>query len=312
MFNPQHYGLYFNHEHVAQVRRARDQEPFRSAVLYLHDREQRGFDEGQWLGLRYRFESDEAAGAEAVAALESCIVEPFTDDVTYLDAIGQMMALAQGFELTRDHPAWGAGALVRWLNLYQERVDELSRSPYNDTQVENLWMAALVLVSGVLLEREEIFNVGVEVFQKTIDTEISPRGHIPRAVEGKDGGSLYRQILSVSALVLMAEAASHCGVDLWAYDNRGVSVTTGAIYPVYYFYTPDQWKWDEGISVDEAQYLFRRYGGYLEILNRRMGGFKDLKPVLEDLRPIYDARGGGLTTLTHGLAVKPARRGLFG
>ena len=55
--------------------------------------------------------------------------------------------------------------------------------------------------------------------------------------------------------------------------------------------------------------LFRRYGGYLEILNRRTG-FKDLKPLLEDLRPIYDPRGGGLTTLSHGVPVK--KRGLFG
>ncbi len=62
---------------------------------------------------------------------------------------------------------------------------------------------------------------------------------------------------------------------------------------------------------DEAQLLFRRYGGYLEMVNRRTG-YKDLKPLLEDLRPIYDPHGGGLTTLTHGVAVKPKRRGLFG
>jgi hypothetical protein len=36
-----------------------------------------------------------------------------------------------------------------------------------------------------------------------------------------------------------------------------------------------------------------------------------LKPLLEDLRPIYDPYGGGLTTLTHGVALKPQRRGLF-
>ena len=150
------------------------------------------------------------------------------------------MMLAQAFEMTRDHPAWQPTARPVWLNLFQERVNTLSTSPYKDTQVENLWMAALVMASGILLEREDIFNAGVEVFKRTIDTEISPRGHIPKAVEGKDGGSLYRQILSVSALVLMAEAAAHCGVDLWKYNNRGVSVTTAAIYPIYYFYTPEQ------------------------------------------------------------------------
>ncbi len=310
MFKPQHCGLYFTFDHVNQARRERDSEPFRSAFLYLRDREQRGAEAAQWNGLRYRFEADEYAGEKAIETLNECISEPVPEDMTFLDAIGQTMTLAQAFEMTRDHPAWSTEDQVRWLNLYQERVNELSHSPYKDTQVENLWVAALVLASGVLLEREDIFSVGVEVFQRTIDEDISPRGHIPRAVEGEDGGSLYRQILSASALVLMAEAATHCGVNLWEHEQRGVSVTTAAIYPIYYFYTPDQWKWDAGISPDEAQFLFRRYGGYLEILNRRTG-FKDLKPLLEDLRPIYDSRGGGLTTLTHGVALKQ-RRGLFG
>ena len=310
MFKPLHCGLYFSFDHVNQARRERDNEPFLSAFLYLRDREQRGAEAAQWNGLRYRFDVDEIAGERAIATLEECIAEPLTEDITYLDAIGQTMTLAQAFEMTRDHPAWSVDDQVRWLNAYQERVNELSHSPYKDTQVENLWIAALVLVSGVLLEREEIFNVGVEVFKRTVDTEISPRGHIPRAVEGNDGGSLYRQILSVSALVLMAEAATHCGVNLWQYEQRGVSVTTAAVYPIYYFYTPDQWTWDAGISLDEAQFLFRRHSGYLEILNRQTG-FKDLKPLLEDLRPIYDSHGGGLTTLTHGVATKQ-RRGLFG
>ncbi len=150
---------------------------------------------------------------------------------TYLDGIAETMMLAQSFEMTRDHPAWSVEAQTRWLNLFQDRVNQFSTSPYNDTQVENLWMAALVLTSGIVLEREDVMQVGVEVFQRTVDNEISPRGHILKAVEGKDGGSLYRQILSASALVLMAEAADHCGIDLWAYNNRGVSVTDGGGLP---------------------------------------------------------------------------------
>ncbi|MEP7290868.1 MAG: alginate lyase family protein [Chloroflexota bacterium] len=312
MFKPQHCGLYFTFDHVNQARRERDSEPFRSALLYLRDREQRGADAAQWNGLRYRVEADERAGEQAIATLEDCISEALTEDMTYLDTVAQTMTLAQAFEMTRDHPAWRPDAQNRWLSLFQDRVNTLSHSPYMDTQVENLWVAALVMMSGILLENDEIFTVAVDVFKRTIDSEISPRGHIPTAVEGKDGGSLYRQILSCSALVLMAEAATHCGVDLWQYSQRGVSVVTAAIYPIYYFYTPEKWTWDAGISQDEAQFLLRRYGGYLEMLNRHLGGFKDMKPLLEDLRPIYDARGGGLTTLTHGLPVKQQRRGLFG
>ncbi|MFN8562512.1 MAG: alginate lyase family protein [Anaerolineae bacterium] len=309
MFKPLHCGLYFTFDHVGQARRERDSEPFRSAYQYLREREQQGAQAAQWYGLRYRFDADDDAGELAIAALERYMGEPLIEDMTYLDAVAQTMMLAQAFEMTRDHPAWRRDAQFTWLNAFQERVNELSVSPYKDTQVENLWMAALVLVSGVLLEREDIFRVGVDVFRRTIDNDISPRGHIPRAVEGEDGGSLYRQVLSISALVLMAEAATHCGTNLWEYSNRGVSVTTAAVYPIYYFYTPEQWKWDEGITLDEAQLLFRRCGGFLEIVNRATG-FRDLKPLLEDLRPIYDPHGGGLTTLSHGVPVR--RRGLFG
>ncbi len=309
MFKPQHCGLYFTQDHIHQARRGQDSEPFRSAFLYLRDREQQGAAAAQWYGLRYRFEDDEDAGELAIAALERWIAEPIAEDMTYLDVVAQTMMLAQGFEMTRDHPAWRPGGQVEWMNWFQERVNALSVSPYKDTQVENLWMAALVLVSGVLLERADLFEVGADVFKRTVDEDVSPRGHIPKSVEGGDGGSLYRQLLSCSALVLMAEAAAHCGVDLWNYNNRGVSAVTAAVYPIYYFYTPDRWTWDEGITLDEAQLLFRRYGGYLEILNRQTG-FKDLKPLLEDLRPIYDPHGGGLTTLTHGLPVR--KRGLFG
>lgn len=310
MFKPLHCGLYFTPEHVAQARRERDTEPFRSAFIYLREREQKGAEQAQWNGLRYRFESDEQAGDRAIDDLESCIADPLTEDMTYLDTIGQTMTLAQAFEMTRDHPAWQPGAQARWLALFEDRVNTLSVSPYNDTQVENLWMAALVMVAGVVLEREDIFNLSVEVFQNTVDTEISPRGHIIKAVEGEDGGSFYRQILSASALVLMAETAAHAGLNLWDYEQRGVSVTTAAVYPIYYFYTTEKWKWDANVTADEVQQLFRRYGGYLEMVNRQTG-FKDLRPLLDDLRPIYDPFGGGLTTLTHGVALKPQRRGLF-
>jgi len=309
MFKPQHCGLYFTDDHIRQARREQDIEPFHSAFLFLRDREQQGADAAQWNAFRYRFQDDQDAGDKAVAALERWIDEPLTDDTTYIDSIGQTIMLAQAFEMMRVHPEWDAAHQVNWLNLFSDRVMTLSTSPYNDTQVENLWMAALVLVLGVIAEREDIFNEGVTVFKRMIDEGISPRGHIPKAVEGKDGGSLYRQILSNSAMIIMAEAAAHCGVNLWDYNNRGVSVTTAAVYPIYYFYTPERWTWDEGITLDEAQLLFRRYGGYLEILNRQTG-FKDLKPLLEDLRPIYDPSGGGLTTLSHGMPVR--KRGLFG
>lgn len=307
-FRPQHVGLYFTQEHVAAARRDRDREPLRASYLMLSDREQTGAEMAQWGGLRYRFNEDERAGEKAAQTLMQCIDAPLSEDMTYLDSVAQTIMLAQTFELLRDLRAFAYAEQVRFMNTLQMRVNTLSTSPYKDTQVENLWMALLVMATGVVAEHEDTFKIGVEVFERTISDEVSPRGYITRAVEGKDGGSLYRQILSASALVLMAELATNAGVDLWSYNVRGVSVVTTALYPIYYFYTPDKWEWDAGISKEEGQMLFRRYGGYLEMLNRHTR-HRDMRPILEDLRPIYDPNGGGLTTLSHGV---PVKRGLFG
>lgn len=305
----QHYGLYFTPEHIQLARRERNQEPFLSAWLYLRDREQSGAAEAQWCGLRYRCSDDHDAGEAAIRLLEK-----FTDDErstanTYLEAIFETLILAQTFEMVRDHPAFEADDRKRWLDFFSARLSTLENSAEKDTHTEQLWMSLLTLVAGIVLENEAFMQSSVEVFKRSVTEDIRPQGFIPKAVDGKDGGSLYRQILSASALVLMAEAASHAGLDLWEYSVRGVSVVTGAMYPIYYFYTPEKWQWDEGISVEEAQNLFRQYGGYLEMLYRRTR-HKDLKLLLQDLRPVYDPRAGGVTTLTHGVIEK--KRGLLG
>lgn len=290
------------------ARRERDREPFRAAFHMLNDREQSGAEAALWYAYRFRFMDDERGGESGVEAVLRAMDAQPSDDLTYLDSVGQSIMLVQAFEMLRDHPALSYMNQNHFLNTLQMRVSSLSQSPYKDTQVENLWMALLVMATGVAVEHEETFRLGVEVYERTIRDEISPRGYLNRAVQGKDGGSLYRQILSSSALVLMAELAANAGVDLWSYAVRGVSVVTTALYPIYYFYTPEKWEWDAGISAEEAQMLFRRYGGYLELLNRKTR-HRDLRPVLEDLRPVYNAHGGGLTTLSHGVTV---RRGLFG
>jgi hypothetical protein len=304
-----HFGLFFSPAQVQTAQREREQEPLLSAWMFLRDREQSGVVEAQWNGLRYLFAEDNKAGELAVHLLDK-----FTDDEqsaanNYLDAVFETLILVQTFEMVREHPVFAPDARRRWLDFLTARLPLLENSPDRDTHVETLWMALLNLAGGIALENEALIQSSRALFQTTVAEDIRPQGYIPKAVEGKDGGSLFRQFLSVSALALMAEAASQIEIDLWGYSVRGVSVVTGAMYPIYYFYTPEKWKWDVGISLAEAQNLFRQYGGYLEMLYRRTR-HKDLIPLLEDLRPIYDPRAGGLTTLTHGV-VEKQRRGLF-
>jgi len=304
----EHCGLFFTREHIEAARRERDREPLREAWAYLAQREQTGLQAAQWWGLRALFSDDRAAGAQAVDLVRDCIDDDLISGRSFLEAVMSAVTLAQAFEMTRDHDAWAPLERQQWLDKFAATVSLIDASAQKDTPTEQLWMALLQLVSAIVLEQGAPFETAVTIFRRFIEDEVRPQGFVTSAVATKDGGTLYRQVLAAQALVLMAEAAAHVGVDLWEYHVRGVSAMTAAMYPIYYFYTPEKWAWEPRLTVERTQAVFHRYGGFLEIMNRRTR-HRDLKPLLEDLRPIYDPVSGGLVTLTHGL---PAKRGLFG
>lgn len=309
MFTPRHCGLYFSQEQLSAALQNGSQVPLAAALERLRSDDSSDAVSPLWGAFRYAFLNDLDAGERSLFAIEQLIEADILEDSTYLDTVAETMMIAQTFEMVREHPSWSFVRKAGWLNRFETRVHSLSSSSYKDSYVENLWMAALVLVAGVVLEREDVFEVGIEVYKQVIDDDIRPQGHIPKAIEGGDGGAIYRQIASAAALSLMAEAATHVGVDLWSYENRGISATTAAIYPIYYFYTTEKWMWDKELPAEEVQTWFKRFGGYLEFIKKRTG-LRDLNPILEDLRPIFTPLAGGLTTLTHGVMLR--RRGLFG
>lgn len=298
-----HCGLYFTPDHIRDAQKSRDREPLSEAWSLLESDGQ-GLAALQRDGLRWRFLDDAAAGESAAQSLsDPALLNAHDDSSAYLDVLAETVALGQCFELVRDQ----IPAQADWLGRFAARVDELNRPGYEIIHLEQLWLALLNITAGVVLEDEARLEAGASVYRQTIDEAVRPEGYIPLAVDGKDGGSFYRQLLSVKALVLMAEAASHVGLDLWDYTSRGVSVTTASAYVIYYFYYPDQWRWD-ALETDAGKDLFRQHSGFLEILNRHARP-KDVKLVLDELRPIWDVTGGGLTSLTHAV---PLRRGLFG
>ena len=159
----------------------------------------------------------------------------------------------------------------------------------------------------MVLEDETRLAAGADIYRETISHDVRPEGYLPLIVEGEDGGSLYRQLRAVEALVLTAEAAAHVGLDLWGFNARGVSVITAAAYMTYYYYYPASWRWD-AIAEPDAKALFKSHSAYVEMVNYHAVQ-KDLQLLLKELRPLYSPPAGGLTTLTHG---SPPRRGLFG
>lgn len=315
MLNFQHTGLYFSQNNINQAKKYAKREPFKIAWELLRDQPTLDLPAStQWDGMRYRFEGDEDAGSKAVHDLNDGSAFALDEDMPYLDGVMETVVLAQSFELIRSHRAFTPSHQAAWRDLLFERTSRLNVA--NDLlHVEQIWQALMNMAVGIVLEREPIVTDAAHFFRKVVDQDIHPRGYISQAVGGentaaRDGGSLLRMLLSVKGLVLMAEAAKHIGLELWAYSNRGVSVVTAALYPLYYYYYPEKWQWDEGIEIEAAEQLFKLHGSYLELLNLHLGRpTKAIDLILKEIRPIYDVTGGGLTTLSHGV---PLRRGLFG
>ena len=306
-FSPYHFGLFFTQEHVRLAQQNANREPFQSAWAHLSTYQpQDTLYAAQWSAFRYRFGGSNDEAALAIAGLEQNLAD--TTVLPLLDEISRIIIAAQTYEMLRDHSALSSALRTQTTEWLYAHTSTLHETANEINYVETLWLGLLMLVRGIVLEQVPIFEQGAQVFTNAIANEISPRGYIEGAVKAQGSSAIARTLQAVEALILMAEAAEHVGVDLWGYQVRGVSVTTAAIYPIYYFYVTDKWTWEE-LEPDTVQAAFRTHGGYLEMLNRKTG-FKDLQPLLDDLRPIYEPFAGGLVTLSH--AKPPRSRSLFG
>ena len=298
MFN--HYGLYLTDEHVQAARKGRDRDPLKRAWAQLNEF-QTSADLAAVLiaGFRYRFDDNTNAGMQAADMLYNFAYPSGST----LDTFMTMAAVAQSYELLR--PLFSPDKQTRWLTDFEAHLSTLgSGAAYH----EYLWREALRLFAGIVLDKPEMVEAGAETYRRAIREDIRPDGYIQGAVEGRDGQSYFRHVVSTQALVLMAEAAKHAGVDLWGYEQRGVSVVTAAAYPLYYYCYTAGWRWGLDLTEEVTQRALRAHGGFLEIVHHARP-LHDIGLLLKDWRPLFDLYGGGFTTLSHGSV---ARRGLFG
>lgn len=306
MLSNLHCGLYFTPQHIRQATRARKREPLAGAWQLLSTREKPDWlGSTLWNGFRYRFEGDADAGGKAAENLLS-LAEHLPDAPASPFARAQnTAALAQCIELVRDHPALAErrGVVLDHFAAQLAALNQLDGLNYT----AEVWRGLANVAGGVVLESPDQFEMGAHIYRLVVDHDIHPDGYIPQVVEQADGFASF--VLVVQGLVLMAEAAKHAGVDLWGYNNRGVSVVTAALYPLYYYYYPEKWQWSAELLADETQGVIRRHGTFLEMLNHHIGRpTHAIDLIVNEIRPISDVYGGGIATLTHSVT----RRGLFG
>jgi hypothetical protein len=312
-----HYGLIFTSEHTQIARDNQHTPPFHQAWLLLETHQPiTDLDRLLISALRYRLKDDPEAGEFVVRDLMTDYAWGSIDQQAE-SVIAQAKAffvLSQAYELTRTHPKL---ADLAWLTRYKQKFASLPR-PNEDDLIGTLWYSVARMATGIVAEEQTLIDASADYFRHIITTEIHPEGNFRTAVKvDPESQSLTNQVFGTQALVLMAEMAEHIGLDLWGYESRGVSVLTAATYTVFYFFYPDQWRWNgsefrpsEGVSHEFGASLFKNNSGFIEIITRRYE--KPLKAVtlaLDSLRPIYDIYGGGLVTLTHAIANnKPARK----
>ena len=203
--------------------------------------------------------------------------------------------------MLRDHPAWDGA----WR---AEIVAGLDRVAWPDEPLRELWRGALTLAAGILLESGERIERGAAVYRQAIAERIHPEGYLKGIADVVDGERLYEaQVSGTGALVLLAEMAGLVGLDLYAYESRAVGIFTAVTYTHFYYFFPEKWCWEAGLSPERTRAIMRREGAFMELVNRRSPP-QGIERFLEEQRPLFCAWGGGLTSLTHGLAPPKTRR----
>lgn len=283
-------GLYFADENLDLARANQHREPIRSALTYLDRASDDPLAAAQLAGLRYRFFGDVDGAA---AALQMPPAADFRQMLGWLSALDMLRGVP-----TR--PSWQDD----WLAALSARLEDTAALG----PLDELWRGALLMAAGIVLERGAYFARGQDVYRQAIHTRIHPEGFLKGIVDAPGAAQSYRrQVSGTCALVLMAEMAGHVGVDLWSMDNRGVTPITATAYLLYYYFYPENWKWEAGLTRAATAALIRRQGAFIEIVHRRQA-LPAAEHLLAEQRPMFSAEGGGLTTLTHGIVPPPQKR----
>lgn len=295
-------GLFHRAEHLALARDNREREPVASALHLLERRDEDPLRSAYLAALRYQMRADSPAAQTALDLLGKADVATgeIVDQTRCKSLLGWLSVAA----MLRQHGDWQA----LQTEIMPAFVAAVSGMAAARDPLDALWLGAAQLATGIVFAHENMTRMGAGAYRTGIDHVIHPEGFLKGIVDVDRGEPTYaKQVSGACALVIMAEMATHAGLDLWLYDNRGVTPITATVYLLYYYYYPERWRWSDGLSVEDAAAVVAREGAFIEIVNRRHP-LRGIEQLLAELRPMFCASGGGLTTLTHGLAPPKKRR----
>lgn len=321
-FQPEHIGLYFGNAAIeyAQGNRSQDEDVQRAWQWLTAD-------SGTVLGQREPLDAEDdlkdiikpdldglaAAHVDAFAyrfgesdgalALQILDQPPFaSSESPLLDQLMEAATRLHIVELMRAHPQMQSDTLKQTVSQTRDLCDSASTDI-----VEQMWQMLVSLLASLVAADETAFAEAVQQFCHLVDTQIHPGGYLRDAVQEQPNNTFLRQVLGVCALTLAAEAATQAGTDLWTYENRGVGVATSAAYPLFYFFYPEKWQWEDDLTSAKTRQVFYEHGAFMEIVKSR-AELRTVDLLLEQIRPCYSPHAGGLTTLSHPQMARKRRR----
>ena len=286
-------ALFFSEQDLALARENMHREPVASALALLDTVPDDPLAAAQLQALAYLWRQDAQAGQ---GALELARVQDLGGSGTVDDLKRQVGWLAVR-SMLREHPAWQA---AQPLFMQIDGEARASLEPGAGDPLRLAWLAARTMAGAILRQDDEIFQSAAAIYRRLIDEHIHPEGYFKGLVDVDGAEDTYAaQVSATGALALMAEMAAQAGLDLWSYDNRGVSVNTAATYAFYYYFFPERWRWEDGLKRDDTLAVMRAEGAFFEIVNRR-SPLRGGEQLFAEQRPMFSPHIG-LTTLTHSL-----------
>lgn len=279
----------------ADLQLARDnlqREPIRVALAKLGEAQADRLAQAHLWALRGQLDKETEPGHRAADLLRRSDLAGEGGD---LEGIKRSLGWLSVMAMLRDHPAWEPS----WRDAI---APMLSRFAEPDDNLRALWLGALRLAAGVLLECEHEIERGAAVYRAAVEHWIHPEGFLKGIADVPNAPGRYEaQVSGCCALALMAEMAGNVRLDLWSFESRAVGIFTAATYTHFYYFFPEKWRWEEELTLARTQAIMRREGAFMELVNRRNPP-QGIEQFLAEQRPLFCAWGGGLTTLTHGLS----------
>lgn len=299
--NPNRIALTFDRTHITAAQADDAPDHIATALDYLKQTDDASpVVQAYKLALRYRFMDDAQSGNQVVEMIQQAQLHG-------ADAVRQALAWLNVVEMVRDLVPWESIEATELMQAICAMLGDRDLSLAHDV-LEHFWFGALQIGAGIVLNDVTLFEQGQAVYQMAIEQHIHPEGYFKGLVDVEEAMDTYhKQVSATTALVLMAEMAAYAGVDLWSIDNRGVTPLTATSYTLYYYYYPERWRWEDGLTLDAVKAIMENEGAFIEICNRR-NPLQAIEHLFEDLRPMFSVHAGGLTTLTHGTPAPRKKR----